>query len=145
MRSLQSANPLSWTLISEVPHSDIAFDTMTLHINSRQDRQRIDELGIVATWSAAEKRFAGDRFSLWWTEIVDSCQPFPAHHEFLVVFVAQSRFAGRLEVVADGFDRFFEKLSLVQTFGPGRIFSQRIRFENQHIVCGHAKVGLLRP
>ena len=140
MRSLQSANPLSWTLISEVPHSDIAFDTMTLHINSRQDRQRIDELGIVATWSAAEKRFAGDRFSLWWTEIVDSRQPFPAHNEFLVVFVAQSRFAGRLEVVADGFDRFFEKLSLVQTFGPGRIF-----FKNQHVGCGHAKAGLLRP
>ena len=95
------------------------------------------------------KRFAGVRlgfrFSLWWTEIVDSRQPFPAHHEFLVVFVAQSRFAGRLEVVADGFDRFFEKLILVETFGPGRIFSQRIRFKNQHIGCGHAKVGLLRP
>ena len=55
------------------------------------------------------------------------------------------RFAGRLEVVADGFDRFFEKLILVETFGPGRIFSQRIRFKNQHIGCGHAKVGLLRP
>ena len=54
------------------------------------------------------------------------------------------RFAGRREVVADGFDRFFEKLILVETFGPGRIFSQRIRFKNQHIGCGHAKVDLLR-
>jgi hypothetical protein len=45
--------PLSWTLISDVAHSDLAFDTMTLHINSRQDRQRIDELRIGTTWPAA--------------------------------------------------------------------------------------------
>ena len=48
-----SREPLSWTLISHEAHSDDAFETMTLHINSRQDRQRIDELRIGTTWSAA--------------------------------------------------------------------------------------------
>ena len=68
-------------------------------------------------------------------------QLFPAHDEFLIVFITEARFAGRLEVVAVELDRFFEKLVPVEPLGASRIFSQGIRFQNQHIGCGHTKVG----
>ena len=130
--------------------------SVTICVDSRRQSPTSSIEGGATPESKSRQRFAGVRqrfagvrlgfrFSLWWTGIVDSCQPFPAHNEFLIVFVTQSWFAGRLEVVAVESNRFFEKEILVQTFGPGCIFSQRIRFENQHIGCGHAKVGLLRP
>ena len=56
----------------------------------------------------------------------------PAHNKSIIVFITQSRFTRRHEVVAVDFDRFFEKLIPVEAFGAGRIFSQRIRFKNQH-------------
>ena len=69
---------------------------------------------------------------MWGTLIVYySCQPFPAHDAFLIVFITQSRLAIRREVVAVNFDRLLEKLILVPPpiHGSVRIhFSHRIRF-----------------
>ena len=71
----------------------------------------------------------------------NSRQPVTTDYKLLVILITQARFTRRLEVVAVEFNGFIEELMLVESLGTGRIFSQRVRFQDQDVGSGHAEIG----